>query len=185
MKRICSVFSMLLFSTVIWAADLPNRSITPGAVDPAVTPENIDQTICAHSHPSWSKAHRPPARLTNRLKREQIRLYGYAETSPKLYEEDHLVPISIGGLSYSESEYVGIRGEQALNLWPEPRTTISAWGAEKKDRLEFALWKAVCRHDIGLREAQDAFMSNWIKSFEKYQELIRRYQDPLAGKSPE
>jgi len=172
-----------LAAGAVLAADLPNRGISPGAVDLAVTPENIATTICAHSHPSWSKAHRPPASLTNRIKREQIRLYGYADTDPRNYEEDHLVPISIGGLSYSEPEFAHITGRQAANLWPEPRKTITQWSAEKKDELEYVLWKAVCHRDIGLREAQAAFTSNWIKAYDHYAPLRAKYPSPFAGRT--
>jgi hypothetical protein len=173
----------ILFSAsfVASAADLPNRGITPGAVDPSVTPENIHQTICAYSHPSWSKAHRPPMELTNRLKREQIALYGYAEKSPRLYEGDHLIPISIGGLSYSEPQYASISGEDARNFWAEPRNTITQWGAEKKDELEYSMWKAVCKGDIGLREAQEAFSTNWVKSYDRYANLRAKYRSPYSG----
>jgi hypothetical protein len=142
----------------------------------AVTPENVDSTICARTRPTWAKAHRPPAALTNRLKREQIRLYGYSDRDPRHYEEDHLVPISLGGLSYSAPEHAMISGREAANLWPQPRTTITERGAEKKDELEYALFRAVCRHEIGLREAQAAFTTNWIKAYQEYASVRTRHK---------
>lgn len=182
MKFLPLIAAILLATTVASAADLPNRAISPGSVDPTVTPENIDSTICAHTRPSWSKSHRPPAQLTNRIKREQIRLYGYADRNPRNYEEDHLIPISIGGLSYSEPEYSYITGREAANLWPEPRSTITQWSAELKDELEYAMWKAVCHHDIGLREAQSAFSTNWISAYQQYSNIRAKYPNPFSGR---
>lgn len=175
---------LLLVATGIAGAGegLPNPALTPGAVDPAVTPENIHQTICAHTRPSWSKMHRPPRKLTGRVKHEQIKLYGYDDRNKRDYEEDHLVPISIGGLSYSEPQYAHIRGADAKNLWPEPRAALTSESAEKKDELEYALWKGVCHGDISLREAQRAFMDNWIAAFDRYSALREKYRSPYAGR---
>jgi hypothetical protein len=53
---------------------------------------------------------RPPVSYTNALKRRQIVSYGYADRDPAHYEEDHLVPLGLGGDPRSER-----------NLWPEPR----------------------------------------------------------------
>ena len=56
------------------ASDLPNPSMTPGAIDPDVTQANIQQTVCVRG---YTKTIRPPAYFTNRLKKQQIRQYGY------------------------------------------------------------------------------------------------------------
>ena len=164
--RFACALALAALSFNALSADLPNRALTPGAVDPAVTPENVDLTVCARVRPTWAKAHRPPVALTNRLKREQIRLYGYSDKDPRHCEEDHLVPISLGGLSYSASEHAMISGRDAANLWPQPRTTITEWGAEKKDE----------RHEIGLREAQAAFTTNWIKAYQEYASVRTRHK---------
>jgi hypothetical protein len=124
-----------------------------------VTQENIRTTICVKG---WTKTVRPPAYYTNRLKKEQIREYGYADRNPKDYEEDHLIPLSVGG-----------NPTDPKNLWPEPRN--GEWGAERKDELELALYKGVCRHDLTLEEARLAFSGNWIASYKKYRQLVKRY----------
>jgi hypothetical protein len=177
-----ALVGVILQASALFASDLPNRGITPGAVDPAVTAENIDHTICAHTRPTWSKAHRPPRELTSRLKREQIKLYGYSDKDGRHYEEDHLVPISIGGLSYGEPQYANIAGKDAVNLWPQPRDTITRWSAEKKDELEYSLFKGVCAHEVPLHEAQEAFMTNWIKAYQIYSGLRAKYPSPFAGR---
>lgn len=54
------------------AGDLPDPLHTPGAVDPAVTQDNIDRTICV---PGYTRTVRPPAAYTNRIKREELDSY--------------------------------------------------------------------------------------------------------------
>lgn len=55
---------------------LPDPARTPGAVNPAVTQANINDTICV---PGWTATVRPPESYTERLKRRQIAEYGYAD----------------------------------------------------------------------------------------------------------
>ncbi len=139
-------------SGLAFAGDLPDSRLTPGATDPAVTQDNIHQTVCVKG---YTKTVRPPAHYTNKLKKKQIREYGYADRNPKDYEEDHLIPLNIGGNPTDER-----------NLWPEPRK--SEWDAKKKDALEFALYKQVCKGKVSLKEAQDAYRQNWIQAYKKY-----------------
>jgi hypothetical protein len=98
---------------------------------------------------------RPPAAYTNKLKKRQIREYGYEDTNPKHYEEDHLIPLSIGG-----------NPRDPNNLWPEPRK--SEWGASRKDQLEFVIYKMVCNDQISLKDAQEQMASDWISAYKKY-----------------
>lgn len=75
----------LAFSFSTWASDLPAQTITLGAINPNITQENIQQTVCVRG---YTKMIRPPAYFTNRLKKQQIHEYGYADTNPMHYEED-------------------------------------------------------------------------------------------------
>ena len=134
--------------------------MTPGAINPNVTQANISQTVCAKG---YSKTIRPPAHLTNRLKKRQIREYGYADRNPKHYEEDHLIPLSIGGAP-----------GDGRNLWPEPRQ--SEWGAEKKDQFEFVLYKMVCAQEIALVDAQREIATDWIAAWKKYVPSHQRHR---------
>ncbi len=111
-------------------SSLPEARLTPGAVNPAVTQATIDDTICVRG---WTRTVRPPAWYTETLKRRQIREYGYIDHRLRLYEEDHLIPLGIGG---SPSD--------PRNLWPEPREAADGWAAEQKDELELVLNRAVC-----------------------------------------
>jgi hypothetical protein len=154
-KTNATILFALLFASSVGlaiAGDLPDPRLTPGAIDPAVTQANIQQTVCVKG---YTKTVRPPAYYTNKLKKRQIRQYGYADTNPKDYEEDHLIPLNIGGNPTDER-----------NLWPEPRN--SEWDAAKKDELEFKLYKAVCKGKVSLKEAQDAYRNNWIQAYKKY-----------------
>lgn len=134
------------------ATDLPDPRLTPGAIDPRVTQQNIHQTICVHG---YTKTIRPPRFYTNELKGRQIREYGYGDRRKGAYEEDHLIALSIGGAPYDQR-----------NLWPEPRNT--EWNADRKDELEFVLYKMVCHHEISLAAAQAAMAHNWIEAWRLY-----------------
>jgi len=136
----------------VWASDLPDPTLTPGSIDLTITQENIQSTVCVRG---YTKTVRPPASYTNKLKKRQIRQYGYEDRNPKHYEEDHLIPLSIGG-----------NPRDPRNLWPEPRK--SEWNARKKDDLEFVLYRMVCRGEISLVDAQREIASNWIEAYRKY-----------------
>ncbi len=142
----------VLLSSFVHAGDLPDPYLTPGTINPAVTQENIDQTVCAKG---YTKTIRPPANYTNSLKKKQILQYRYADTNLHDYEEDHLIALSIGGAPWDPH-----------NLWPEPRH--SEWGADKKDQLEFVMYKMVCARQISLIDAQRAMASDWIATWNNY-----------------
>ena len=133
-------------------APLPNPSITPGAIDPAVTPDNLHDTVCVRG---YTAKVRPDKRVTNRLKREQIRQYRYADTNPQHYEQDHLIPLSIGG-----------NPTDPKNLWPQPRE--GEWGAEQKNDLEFVAYRLVCSGQLNLQEAQQRIAANWIEAYQAW-----------------
>jgi len=133
---------------------LPNVKATPGAVNPAVTQANIYSTICVSG---YTKTIRPPVSYTNRLKYSQLDSgYNYrGDTSAHDYEEDHLVPLEVGGSPSS-----------VKNLWPQP--WLVTWNAGKKDQLENKMHSLVCSGSISLAAAQRVFMSNWIAGYQKY-----------------
>ena len=86
--------ALLLVCLRAFASDLPDPSITPGEINPDVTQSNLQSTVCVKG---YTKSIRPPAYFTNRLKKQQMRKYGYADRNPKHFEEDHLIALSIGG----------------------------------------------------------------------------------------
>jgi hypothetical protein len=97
----------------------PDSAMTPGAANPDITQQNIQDNICNRQ---WStKLIRPPSQYTNKLKRKQLRQYGDTvhQTRAELinphtgkvdttrcvahsdymacYEEDHLISLENGG----------------------------------------------------------------------------------------
>jgi len=134
---------------------LPNAQVTPGAINPAVTQSNIGQTICVLG---YTKTIRPPVSYTTALKKSQLRTLpysSYGSTDTKLFEEDHLISLELGG-SPSDPK----------NLWPEPYA--SSTGAKVKDRLENALHALVCNGSVPLKTAQKAIATNWYSAYLKY-----------------
>jgi hypothetical protein len=153
MRKKTLLFAVLAcLAAPVWATDLPNPSLTPGATNPEVNQGNIDQTICIRG---YTKTIRPPAYYTNRLKKEQLAQYGYADHNPKHYEEDHLIPLEIGG-----------NPTDVRNLWPEPRN--SQYSAGEKDRLENRLHELVCTHQLPLVRAQREIATNWVAAYKEY-----------------
>lgn len=124
---------------------LPDPVCTPGVADPRVTQANILTTICVSGYTSKV---RPSTAYTNGLKVEQMKAYGYTDTNLADYEEDHLIPLEIGG-----------HPTDPKNLWPEPRT--GAHPATQKDGVENSLHNKVCSGLMTLAAAQVAIAKNW------------------------
>ena len=113
---------------------LPDPKITPGRLNPGVRQSTIKKTICKSG---WTKTIRPPVSYTNALKIQQMVLY--EETgSPSEYEEDHFIPLELGGAPRNPE-----------NLWPEPHSQ-----SKLSDPLETQLKRRVCKHLMTLKKAR-------------------------------
>lgn len=123
---------------------LPDPTCQPGATNPLVTQATIHQTICVSG---WTTTVRPPASYTTALKIKQMKAYGLSGSTTQ-YEEDHLIPLEVGGDPRSP-----------LNLWPEPRA--GAQGAGVKDLEENRLKHEVCAGTLTLAAAQQAISADW------------------------
>lgn len=121
---------------------LPDSNCTPGVNDQNVTQENIYQTICTRG---YTKGVRPILDYTEKLKTEQIQEYGYTDRNLRDYEEDHLIPLELGG-----------NPSDPKNLWPEPLDS-----AHKKDNIENLCNKKVCNGKLDLGKAQRDISTNW------------------------
>jgi len=135
-------------------AVLPNSARTPGATNPLVSQANIAHTICVSG---WTATVRPPSSVTTGLKVAQL-ASGYTyrgETWTGDYEEDHLIPLEIGGSPSAEA-----------NLWPEPYNAPE--GARVKDVVENKLNALVCDGTISLATAQRAISGNWWIAYQTY-----------------
>lgn len=116
---------------------LPDRTRTPGAV------LTTDLKILCVS--GYTKTVRPPASYTNALKLIQMKEYRRTG-KPSDYEEDHLVPLELGGAP-----------RDPKNLWPQ------LWpDARVKDRLENLLHARVCAKTMVVTDAQHCIASDWV-----------------------
>jgi hypothetical protein len=120
----------------------PDPGCTPGALNPAVTQQTIDQTICVSG---WTKTVRPPESVTEREKTASMTAYGDTG-SVHGYEYDHLVSLELGGAT-----------NDARNLWPEPGASPNP-----KDSVENALHRLVCDGQMPLARAQQIIATNWV-----------------------
>lgn len=131
---------------------LPDRRCTPGAVDPAVSQNNIARTICIAR---YAASVRPPAAYSEPLKKALISAYGaYAGRSPGAYEADHLIPLELGGAPRS-----------VANIWPERHA--GALGSYVKDREEDLLHAEVCSHRVALASAQREMADDWVAAYRR------------------
>ena len=133
----------------------PDPALTPGALNPAVTEATIGTTICVSG---WTATIRPPASYTTSLKVQQIARYGYTDTSTTAYEEDHLIPLQLGGAP-----------SDPLNLWPQPYAARLPdgrdVGARVKDAFETLLKRQVCAGTLTLGAAQAEIGIHWVHAY--------------------
>lgn len=138
---------------------LPDPACTPGATNPAVTQADIGETICSRG---WTATIRPPESYTEPLKYEQKAAYGETGRVGS-YEEDHLIPLELGGSPTSRR-----------NLWPEAGASPNP-----KDSVENAANHAVCDGRMTLASAQHAIATNWIA----LGQTLRVFQAPTSPAS--
>jgi hypothetical protein len=138
-------------ASYVMKTGLPVRALTPGATNPAVTQANIQSTICKSG---WTTTVRPPTSWTNPVKTQQIASFGFTDHRLSSYEEDHLIPLELGGSPTS-----------LKNLWPEPHhIKVGGYdvGSYAKDGLETHLKSLVCKGKMSLSTAQKQAAGNWV-----------------------
>lgn len=124
---------------------LPDPDCTPGSTKGGIT--SLSQ-LCPVAH---TRSIRPPLSFTSALKWRQLHVYDYpglATRNPADFEEDHLIPLELGGSPTDEA-----------NLWPEPGPTPN-----RKDGIENRLHEAVCQGTLTLAEAQRRIATDWTKA---------------------
>ena len=126
-------------------------AVTYCALNPAVTQATIATTICVSG---WTATVRPPSSYTSSLKVEQLAAFGYADQIPRDYEEDHRVPLELGGAPRDTSNLSPERGAS-----PNP-----------KDSAENAARADVCAGRATLQQEQVAFVARWLAPYPGYRQ---------------
>jgi hypothetical protein len=140
----------------------PDPRCTPGALNPAVRQDNINQTIC---RAGWTRTVRPPEYVTEREKR--LSMVAYSDRSAiSDYEYDHFVPLELGGAT-----------NDPRNLWPEPGASPNP-----KDMVENYLNREVCDQKMTLAHAQREIAADWIVI---YRQLHRKPTRPASRPAPQ
>jgi hypothetical protein len=125
----------------------PNPHLTPGAVFPNAT----KQDICT---PGYAKRAR---NVSKEKKAEVYRRYGVDKFPPGKGEVDHFIPLCLGGNNDLE------------NLWPEP--DLPETGFRQKDVAAVYLHNQVCSGQMALADAQAAIRTDWIKVYNEIPHL--------------
>ncbi|MGW3071756.1 MULTISPECIES: hypothetical protein [unclassified Kitasatospora] len=129
---------------------LPDPACTPGAISPAVSQDNLKDTICKPG--GYTSTIRPPANITGKEKAENAKSYAY--TGPLADAEyDHLISLQLGG-----------DPNDPRNLWVEPPSPGHVPGKgpnNPKDTVETHLHTAICKGRITLAAAQQAIATDW------------------------
>ncbi|MCA2304875.1 hypothetical protein JF770_15010 [Mycobacterium intracellulare] len=129
------------YRTATNGQSLPDSNCTPGAVNPKVTSDTLEATIC---RAGYTKSIRPPADITEIEKKANAAAYGYSGRLSGA-EYDHLVPLELGG-----------DPNDPRNLWVEPGRSPN-----QKDDVEAQLHDLVCQGAVRLTVAQQAIATDW------------------------
>jgi hypothetical protein len=160
MKR--TLVALFLFAALVLHAEDPIRpdpKLTPGAVFPDVTVEQITQKGYAN------RLNGGVRHVTAAEKRQVFKAYfGRVPGMQGHYEIDHLISLELGG------------SNDAKNLWPESYYT-EPFNAHVKDKLEDRL-AANVRHELErhghdaatalLKQYQHEIATDWIAAYHKY-----------------
>lgn len=130
----CSISSKPSEPTVTSTSSEPTVQEWVGSFNPDVNQATIGWTICV---PGWTATVRPPSSYTSPLERRQIAELGLPG-GPADYEEDHLMPLALGGGT-----------DDPWNLRPVPLER-----ARRDDVWERRLHDGVCDGTTTLAEAQ-------------------------------
>jgi len=132
-----------------------------GALNPDVTQDTIDQTICV---PGYAKSVRPATSYTSGVKEMLMQRARKNPALSQYYELDHIIPLALGGhpRKLDNLELQILEGEN---------------GAKKKDRLEAKLHCLVCSGQVKLATAQREILEDWQGAYHKYAKVkCRRHR---------
>lgn len=129
----------------------PDSSHTPGALNPKITQQNIKANIC---NKKWTTGLvRPGTSVTNRIKRDTMKTYGFTDSSTD-YELDHLLSLQNGGCpacvenlwpeAYGDSKHPMTQNQRAAWNRNHPGSADVLPGALEKDLVESHIHDEIC-----------------------------------------
>ena len=122
---------------------LPDSACTPGAIFPNATVEEI----CTPGYAS-------SVRNVPFSEAEQVYAeYGIYHHYAGQYEDDHLVPLELGG------------SNDIANLWPEAASPTP--GFHQKDEVKNYLHDQMCSGAVSLKDAQTQIATNWLAVYNR------------------
>jgi hypothetical protein len=139
------------------AVTLISTPVSAQSINPAVTQDNIDATICVRG---WTSTVRPSFWESQKIKDEMLKARGETWLAAPLYELDHIVPLCLGGAPRDRSNL-------QLEPWDE---------AHRKDRVEVVASQCVCNRQVSLKEAQADLAGDWRVAYAKYARMVCRRQ---------
>lgn len=142
-KMLNTIKIIIVFTLVSAAIYLAPTHATRGLADPLAYKEQL----CI---PGYSSSVRPPSGYTTSLKIAQLEKMGLSTKDLGAWEEDHFVPISLGGSPADPK-----------NLSPQPFPE-----AHYKDTVEWDLYHRMCKGEITLGEAQK-MIQDWEGYYQK------------------
>ena len=169
-----SLIALTLLGGIIYESDIRN-SLVSSASNPVYSVRDLEVKHILPDpikHPGKINAKqidfcqiktstvRPPSSYTSKLKAEQLMDEGYTMKNPSLYEEDHVVSLTLNGDPKAPE-----------NLWPQPyNVTLNGqpMGARQKDKLELYLHNQICAGKMTYTEAQMMMTTNWVQYYKKY-----------------
>lgn len=144
----------LFASVAVNATDLPqkpNATLTPGAVNPAVTKE----VLCVTNYVEGKDPQGKSVRNVSESRKKQVFAEYHVDPASSKFEVDHLISLELGG------------SNDIKNLWPQSYTT-QPYNAYMKDKLENKLRKLICSGELDLAKAQKEIAADWILAYNKY-----------------
>lgn len=145
----------------------PDKALTPGKTDPAVSAATLKTTICRTGYTARVRS------VSEETKKALVA--GYLRADPEwpkcapisgkaTCEIDHLISLELGG------------SNEPGNLWPEPYCPLSTagktcFGAREKDVVETSLHRRICRGELALDRAQQIITTDWLAEFRKIKGL--------------
>ena len=136
-------------------------AVAPGALNPAVTQENLKSTVCAAPTKDkdgkvhhWIEDRRPPVSFTNNIKYKLMKEAGIPLEKSGLLELDHRQGILNSGAPDKEENL-------QLQWWVGPNN------ARMKDRLEVYEHRQLCAGKITLAQIQAIFAGDYWAEYDK------------------